>query len=123
MTKKNKDYSFMIEEIVENFNFKRCYEVMKILNWGWGFENTIPTIEKLKSSARERLENVITGLKTQKIKADVPYFSFSGGLKAEGWTNKYGYVVGLKLEFVLTEWESDGDVVKTGVFINNENKD
>jgi len=38
------------------------------------------------------------------------YFSSSGGLKGNAWVNRYGHIEALRLEFVLTEWESDGDV-------------
>ena len=37
------------------------------------------------------------------------YFASSGGLKGNAWINRYGHIEGLRLEFVLTEWDSDGD--------------
>ena len=37
------------------------------------------------------------------------YFSSSGGLKATTWKNRYGHIEGIRLEFVLTAWDADGD--------------
>lgn len=111
MNVKEENYNSMIHEIIENFDFKKCRNVMVMLNWGWGFGNELPTIEQLKKSARKRLENVLEGLKNKDVTPNVPYLSSSGGLKAEGWKNRYGHVIGLKLEFILTEWESDGDTL------------
>jgi hypothetical protein len=37
------------------------------------------------------------------------YFVSSGGLKATAWRNRYRQIEAINLEFVLTDWQSDGD--------------
>jgi hypothetical protein len=96
----------MVDEIIENFNFQRCYDVMKHLKWSWGLTG-VPSIEELKESAIERLERAIEYAKTKEVK-DSCYVS-SGGIKATAYKNRYGRIIALHLEFVLTEWNSDGD--------------
>jgi hypothetical protein len=100
----------MIHEIIENFNFEKCHYTMKALEWQW-FDVGVPSIERLKESARERLSDVAKEIMRRNNGLTVRdyYFSSSGGLKAMGWKNKYGHVEALQLEFVLSEWQSDGD--------------
>jgi hypothetical protein len=47
--------------------------------------------------------------KENRLSVNESYFCSSGGLKGTAWKNRYGHVAGIKLEFVLTEWDSDGD--------------
>jgi len=100
----------MIEEIIENFNFKRCHTVMEQLEWEWSFYG-VPSVERLKESAKQRLKDVVQELskKNNGLTSRDYYFSSSGGLKAMGWKNRYGHVAALQLEFVLSEWLSEGD--------------
>ena len=99
----------MIQEVLEYFDFQKCRKVMLQLNWTWGITGRVPTTEDLKVSAKERLKNAIKVAKESK-NSNVTYFSSSGGLKGNAWVNRYGHIEGVKLEFVLTEWDSDGDV-------------
>lgn len=99
----------MIDEIIENFDFEKCEITMKTLGWSWAFDRNTPTIERLKESARSRLQSAIELAKQNKCSRST-YFSSSGGLKGNAWINRYGHIEALRLEFVLTEWESDGDV-------------
>ena len=96
----------MVDEIIEHFNFQRCHKVMKHLKWSWALTG-VPSIEELKESAIERLERAIEYAKSKEVKESC-YVS-SGGLKATAHKNRYGHVVMLQLEFVLSEWDSDGD--------------
>ena len=98
----------MIQDILDNFDFKRCHDAMKALRWQWGFDEGTPTIEKLKESAVERLIGAMKEAKEDK-KPNITYFSSSGGLKGNAWVNRYGQIEGVRLEFVLTDWDSDGD--------------
>jgi len=100
----------MIDEIIEEFDFERCYVAMTALNWEW-FGRGTPTVEILKEVAIERLRSAIKGVKDKenRLSANECYFSSSGGLKGTAWKNRYNHVAGIKLEFVLTEWDSDGD--------------
>ena len=98
----------MIEEILDNFDFHKCSVAMKSLGWGWGFERTPPTIERLKESASKRLQDAIVICKQAKCHKST-YYTSSGGLKGSAWKNKYGHIEAIQLEFVLTDWQSDGD--------------
>jgi hypothetical protein len=110
----------MIEDVLEHFDFDKCQYVMKQLNWQW-FGRGIPTIDELKYSARQRLESAIAGALDRKdtLPLNSYYFSSSGGLKATAWRNRYWHLEAINLEFVLTEWDSDGDYVTDK---KNENK-
>jgi hypothetical protein len=100
----------MIDEIIQEFDFERCYNAMNALNWQWAGTG-IPTIDMLKESAINRLRATMEGVKDKenKLSANEHYSASSGGLKGTAWKNRYGHVIGIKLEFVLTEWDSDGD--------------
>lgn len=99
----------MIDEIIENFDFEKCRIAMKVLGWTWGFHPLSPTIEMLKQAARERIKSVMKLAKEGKCPKST-YFCSSGGLKANAWVNRYGQIEGIRLEFVLTDWDSDGDI-------------
>lgn len=100
----------MIDDIIENFDFDKCHFAMTKLNWSWAGRG-IPTIEDLKIAARERLESAIKGALDRKdiLPLNSYYFSSSGGLKATAWRNRYWHLEAINLEFVLAEWDSDGD--------------
>lgn len=98
----------MIENILDNFDFYKCWTVMKLLEWSWGMNAEIPNIDRLKSAAANRLKDAIEIAK----KGESPhltYFVSSGGLKATAWRNRYRQIEAINLEFVLTDWQSDGD--------------
>ena len=96
----------MVDEIIEHFNFQKCHKTMKYLKWSWA-STGIPSIEELKESAIKLLKRTIEYAKTKEVK-DSCYVS-SGGIKATAYKNRYGRIIALHLEFVLTEWDSDGD--------------
>lgn len=100
----------MIDEVIDNFDFVKCREVMYHLKWVWAGVG-IPSISRLKTSARERLETAIKGALNRKdiLPLHSTYYSSSGGLKATASRNRYGHLSKIGLEFVLTEWDSDGD--------------
>ena len=100
--------NLMIENILENFDFQKCRKAMKALNWSWHGMNDAPSIESLKKSAEERLRGAIQVTKSGDC-YKASYFCSSGGLKATAWKNRYGHIEGILLEFVLTDWDSDGD--------------
>ena len=100
----------MIEEVIQNFDFVRCQRAMRLLNWEW-FGRGIPTIPMLKEASINRLKSAMKGVKDKdnRLSVNESYFSSSGGLKGTAWKNRHGHVAGIKLEFVLTEWDADGD--------------
>jgi len=100
----------MIKEIIEEFDFKKCHKVMSTLNWQWWGQG-VPSIERMKESATNRLNDAIEGLlnRETKMSSDIPYIVLSGGFKATAYKNRYGYLDFLKLEFIVTDWETDSD--------------
>ena len=104
-----KEYE-LIDEVIENFDFKKCHRVMKHLKWGWGFEEQVPTIDRLEESARKRIIGAIEGIKECKKHSHLEsYFSSSGGLRATVWKNRYGQITNIQLDFILTEWHAGED--------------
>jgi hypothetical protein len=100
----------MIDDVLRHFDFRRCHNTMESLNWEW-FGRGIPTIEMLKEASIDRLRSAMKGVKNKEngLSSNEYYACSSGGLKGTAWKNRYGHVAGIKLEFVLTEWDSDGD--------------
>ena len=99
----------MINEILKEFDFEKCQKVMKHLQWSWFPETIAPSIDRMKESARQRLRDAIDMAKKNKCSKST-YFSSSGGLRGNAWVNRFGQIEAVRLEFVLTEWDSDGDV-------------
>lgn len=99
----------MIDEIIENFDFQKCQIAMKKLNWVWAGVG-VPTIQDLKKSAYNRMCNAIKSAQESKFSSTGEPFSVSsGGLKATVYKNRYNRVNHMTLEFVLCDWDSDGD--------------
>lgn len=97
----------LIDEVLKNFNFDKCKLVMDYLNWIWGFEGQVPTIEQLRQSAKNRINNAIEGIREDKKHSyRDPFICSSGGLKASVWKNRYGRICDIQLEFVLTDWST-----------------
>lgn len=99
----------MIRDVLENFDFVKCWKAMRALDWGWGFEQRQPSIFELKTNAEERMRYAINYCKENKGGSQSPYYVSSGGLKATVWKNMYNQIISVQLEFVLTDWDSDGD--------------
>ena len=101
----------LIDEVLEQFNFTKCKSVMEHLNWGWGLfnNNRVPTIQEMKESARNRINNAIEGIKSDKTHSyRDSYICSSGGLKVSVWKNRYGRICDVQLEFILTDWSTFG---------------
>jgi hypothetical protein len=106
----NKKEYELVDEVLKHFDFKKCHKVMKHLDWGWGFDEQIPTVDRLKERGRDRIISAIEGIKENKKHHHLEgYFSSSGGLKATVYKNKYGLITNIILEFVLTEWHAGED--------------
>jgi hypothetical protein len=99
----------MVTDVLDNFDFSKCRITMRTLNWTWGFNNEEPSIFELKTSAEERMRSAIKYAKKSKEGHQSPYYVSSGGLKATVWKNMYNHIISVQLEFVLTDWDSDGD--------------
>ena len=55
-------YIKQIDTIIDEFNFNDVQDIMKKTDWVWylTYTPTIPTINELKSEARELLEDAVT---------------------------------------------------------------
>lgn len=94
----------LISNVLNEFNFEKVHECMKCLDWTWAIKG-IPTIDDLRFSARERMQNAIDGcLKHGTVGQG--FLSSSGGLKATALKNDYGQIDYLELEFVITSWDT-----------------
>jgi hypothetical protein len=101
-----KEYELIIE-ILENFDFDKCEKVMKHLNWTWWNNSNSPTVQELRESAKQRIEDSIINLKKEeKWHYSQPYMSSSGGVCAHVWKNRYGKICNIQLQFILTEWDT-----------------
>jgi hypothetical protein len=100
----------LIKEVIENFDFDKCQKTMDFLNWNW-VSVGIPTVNHLVDSAKKRLRDCISYCKECKeLGAEKPYMVSSGGLKASAIKNRYGHIIWLSLEFVLTDWTIEYDL-------------
>ena len=95
-----------VGEVIENFDFEKVHEVMKMLNWKWDGNNpgelpTIPTVEKMK----EVVMDLFRSMEDQIAKSGTWFGRTStgtvGGFRATIDGDVY------TLEFVLEEYETD----------------
>lgn len=120
MTKRltqEEQHNKMMEDILQNFNFVKCKMVMSFLGWTWGMPpGRTPEIQDMKNTAKYLMEGAIKGcLETKSCRPGESYMNATGGFKASAIKNKYGHLEWVQLEFVLTDWDSDGDV-SDGIF-------
>ena len=100
----------LIDNIMDNFDFHKVHKVMKQLNWHWAFaEEGIPREDELRKEARKLLNECLYAL----IKNGEDNWSIAtGGFQVratnyrDGETISDGFHVGLKLEFVIEDWDA-----------------
>jgi hypothetical protein len=103
------DIDKMVEQVLENFNFNKVYLTMKALGWTWGMQTTPPTVEDLKRTAEYLLRGSIDGaIKSRDLREWEGYLHATGGFKATAYRNRHKHIVSVQLEFIVTQWESDG---------------
>lgn len=105
-----------VKEVIENFDFEKVHEVMKMLNWKWDGDNpgelpTIPTVEKMKEVVKDLFrsieDQIAKGAKGGIWRGTWPdctsYTSTgtAGGFRAMIDDDVY------TLEFILEEYETD----------------
>lgn len=87
----------LIDDIMDNFNFEKVHKVMTFLNWTWynleTMKEYIPTIQEIRSSARDRLKTVLL---------EKYGYCESGGLVARKYDDDT-----ISLEFKIESW---GDI-------------
>lgn len=107
----------LIDEIIENFDFDKCNQMMKLTNWTW-WGTGVPTVEVLKNSALERINSAINLALERPSDEDIhipnfsgkenSFFCSSGGLKATVWCVKKD-IKRIDLEFIFTDWSTECD--------------
>ena len=86
--------SKQIDEIMDNFDFRKVAEVMEHLGWAWcGSGYKVPIESEIRSKARELLQDV-----SRKLPSNVS----TGGFRAQSYEDG-----NLTLEFVLAEWTTE----------------
>jgi hypothetical protein len=104
------DIEKMINEVLEEFDFEKVYLTMKALNWTWATVPGCPSIDRLKDTAEYLLRGCIEGaVNCKNLREYESYHHATGGFKAYCYRNKFKHIVSLHLEFIVTEWQSDGD--------------
>jgi hypothetical protein len=100
----------MVDDIMDEFNFEKVQRTMHALDWKWaGTPMAVPSISELKDTARHLLLSVYN-LRTkeyQETHPEVPVTCGTGGFRATALANDDGEIDFLKLEFIVTEWESE----------------
>ena len=100
----------MVKEVIEEFDFTKVILTMRALNWTWGMNTTVPSMEDLKRTAEYLLRGSIDGaIKAKGLREWEGYMNATGGFKATAYRNRYKTITSINLEFVVTSWESDGD--------------
>ena len=103
----------MITNIISEFDFLKVQAVMETLNWGWiSAENGVPTTLELRQQATKLLRSAIR-CRLGEYKDEhweMGIHCATGGFDATAYCNEdKTKITGLKLQFVVTEWEADLD--------------
>ena len=102
----------MINEVLAHFDFETVNQTMKALNWTWWDKaERVPTIQQLKESAEYHMNSAIEQVLSEKNKEHhkVAWISASGGFKAMAWKTKKGKLETVRLEFIVSEWDTENE--------------
>lgn len=96
----------MIDNIMDNFDFKKVHKTMNFLGWKWG-ENEVPSVEELKETASDLLNHVVDVLTEDppSVHHTDRFLTSTGGFHASGYRTKRGNVAQLELYFAIDSWE------------------
>ncbi len=100
-----------LEYIIEKFNFERVHLTMITLDWKWvthgkEFTHNVPTMLRLKTSARDLMSRAYSHLMKHTDQSE--YTCGSGGFEATCWADPENIgEFGFTLKFVLTEWTTE----------------
>ena len=96
----------MIEDIMDNFDFKEVQRAMDLLDWQWRGEYV--TVEMLRKQA----ERLLRGAMESRLGSfrheshEVGIVNGTGGLEAKAWCDETKTkIVALDLKFVLSSWD------------------
>ena len=105
--KQKLDKDFQIKVILEEVDFNQIYSVMTHLDWRWGLNGEQPSIDKLKSTAKDLLERVWNLPEEEDTSI---CWTGSGGFVA--YKQYFDGLKMLSLKFELTGWEFEYDDVQ-----------
>jgi hypothetical protein len=100
----------MVDDIINEFNFEKVQKTMHALDWTWAStQMAVPSISELKNTARYLLINVYNMRQDEykETHPEVPVTCGTGGFRATALCNEDQVVDFLKLEFIVSEWESE----------------
>ncbi len=107
---KEDDLEYMIEDILNEFDFDKVERAMEALDWKW--RGQTPSIEDL----REEAERLLRGAAESRLGAfknahwEVPILNACGGFEAKAWCNEdKTKITMLDLAFVVESWDSSID--------------
>lgn len=89
-----------IDNIMDNFDFRKVHEVMTMLNWKWGLSPEVPTESEIRANARRKMKRAVE--ETQRLKLN-EYSCESGGLRVDVTVDNDIFI---SLSFVLTSWDN-----------------
>jgi len=94
-----------IDEIIENFNWRKVHKTMEALDWTWATsEGKVPTTGALFNCAIKLLHDAYDG--AERFKAD--YKVGTGGFYARATVDeKTKEIYELRLTFEVASWEYD----------------
>jgi len=93
-----KDFKNLQRNIYRKFDFNKVQKVMQFLDWSWGFESKVPSIDTIKIEVDELFDDLYFTYNNTK---DKEHYIKTGGFEVS-YTN-YGEF-NLNLKFVLENW-------------------
>ena len=107
---KEDDLEYMIEDILNEFDFDKVERAMEALNWKWRGET--PTLYDLREEALRLLRGAAKSRlgDFKDTHHDVAIINACGGFEARAYCNEdKTKITGLDLAFVVTSWDSSID--------------
>jgi hypothetical protein len=104
---KEKDLEYMIEDILNEFDFDKVERVMEALNWKWRGET--PTLYDLREEALRLLRGAAKSRlgDFKDTHHEIAIINACGGFEAKAWCDEgKTKITGLDLAFVVTSWDS-----------------
>jgi hypothetical protein len=97
-----------IDDIMDNFDFRRVHQTMEALNWKWATSNGVPTIDELKDEAKRLLRGAANSRLDdyKNTHWELGIINGTGGFQATAFCDKNKTrITGLDLKFVVSEWD------------------
>ena len=107
---KEDDLEYMIEDILNEFDFDKVERAMEALNWKWRGET--PTLYDLREEALRLLRGAAKSRlgDFKDTHHDVAIINACGGFEARAYCNEdKTKITGLDLAFIVTSWDSSID--------------